>query len=202
LYRHAAPFRALRIPALAVILVGFSLAVLAGYGVARISARVKPPGVRAVLALVLCVGALAECCSIPVALTTIPGAPPAIYADMLSDIGDSPAATIIDVPMIVGKDQTYMYYSTFHWQTLLNGYSGFFPPSYLRLVAAMRGFPDARALDALRIRGARYAVIHGELLAPEEYQRVIRAIDACGCELTLVARRPWQDREISLYHLQ
>ena len=44
-----APFRALRIPALAVILVGFSLAVLAGFGVARISARITAPGARAVL---------------------------------------------------------------------------------------------------------------------------------------------------------
>ena len=33
------PFRALRAPALAVMLVGFSLAVLAGFGVARISNR-------------------------------------------------------------------------------------------------------------------------------------------------------------------
>ena len=104
--------------------------------------------------------------------------------------------------MIVGHDQIYMYYSTFHWQTLLNGYSGFFPPLYLRLVAAMREFPDARSLEALHIRGARYAVIHGERLAPEEYQRLIRAIDAYRCELTLVARRPWQGREISLYRLQ
>jgi hypothetical protein len=31
---------------------------------------------------------------------------------------------------------------------------------------------------------------------------LIRAIDACRCELTLVARRPWQGREISLYRIQ
>jgi hypothetical protein len=66
----------------------------------------------------------------------------------------------------------------------------------------MQGFPDAESLDALHARGARYAVIHGELLAPEEYQQVIGAIDNCRCGLTLVARRPWQDREISLYRLQ
>src|SRR5204863_287463 len=82
--------------------------------------------------------------------------------------------------IIVGKDQMYMYYSTFHWQTLLNGYSGFFPPSYLRLVAAMRGFPDVGSMAALRSRGARYAVIHGEMLSVEEYQRVIGAIDDRG----------------------
>ena len=47
LYEHAAPFRALRIPALAVILVGFSLAVLAGFGVARFTARMKSARARA-----------------------------------------------------------------------------------------------------------------------------------------------------------
>ena len=172
LYEHAAPFRALRIPALAVILVGFSLAVLAGFGIARMSARISSPNIRAALVPIFCMAVLVEACSIPVSLMTIPGAPPPIYADLLRDIGDSPPATIIEVPMIIGGDQTYMYYSTFHWQTLLNGYSGFFPPSYLRLVAVMRGFPDARSLDALRARGARYAVIHGERLAPDEYRAV------------------------------
>lgn len=201
LFEHVALFRALRIPALAVILVGFSLAVLAGFGIARMSARLRAPSARAALALVCGVAALVEGCSTPVHLTTIPEAPPAIYADLLRDIGNSPAATIIEVPMIVGGDQKYMYYSTFHWQTLLNGYSGFFPPSYLRLVAVMRGFPDARSLDTLRVRGARYAVIHGELLAAEAYQRLIDEIDTCRCGLTLVARRSWQGREISLYRI-
>jgi hypothetical protein len=201
LYAYAPPFRALRIPTLAVILVGFSLAVLAGFGIARMFARIKAPGARAALALVCGVAALVEGCSTPVHLTKIPDAPPAIYADLLRDIGDSPTATIIEVPITVGEDQAYMYYSTFHWQTLLNGYSGFFPPSYQLLVLVMRGFPDARSLDALRERGARYALIHGEQLEPETYQRLIGEIDACRCGLTLVARRSWQGREISLYRI-
>jgi hypothetical protein len=201
LYEYLALFHALRIPALAVILVGFSLAVLAGMGVARISRRIKSPTMRAGLAVLCSVAALAEGCSTPVHLTMIPKAPPPIYADLLQDIGGALAATIVDVPMIVGGDQSYMYYSTFHWQMLLNGYSGFFPASYLRLVAAMRGFPDARSLDALRGRGARYTVIHGENLEPETYRRLIGEIEACRCGLTLVARRSWQDREISLYRV-
>jgi hypothetical protein len=201
LYAHAPPFRALRIPALAVILVGFSLAVLAGFAIARMSARIKRPGARVVLALVCGVAAMVEGCSTPVDLAMIPKAPPAIYADMLRDIGDSPRATIIEVPMTVGEDQTYMYYSTFHWQTLINGYSGFFPPSYQLLAVIMRGFPDARSLDALRGRGARYAVIHGERLETVSYRRLIDDIDSCRCGLTLVARRPWLGREISLYRI-
>jgi hypothetical protein len=131
-----------------------------------------------------------------------PEAPPAIYADLLRDHGAAPPATIVDVPMVVGEDQTYMYYSTFHWQTLLNGWTGFFPSSYIRLVALMRGFPDTRPLDELRARGARYAVIHGEGLEPAAYRRLIAERDACRCGLTLVARRAWEDREVSLYRIE
>jgi hypothetical protein len=176
LYEHTMPFRALRIPALAVILVGFSLAVLAGFGIARIFTRLRTPSARVALALVSCIAVLIESLSTPLHLTTIPGAPPAIYADMMRDIRDSPTAAIVEVPISI-EDPTYMYYSTFHWQRLLNGYSGFVPSSFVRLVMAMQTFPDAGSLAALRARGARYAVIHGELLVPEEYQRVIGVID-------------------------
>jgi hypothetical protein len=102
---------------------------------------------------------------------------------------------------MLGGDQTYMYYSTFHRQRLLNGYSGFFPPSYIRLVAAMRGFPDAESLRALRARGAKYALIHGEFLQPADYTSMIRSLDACRCGVTLLARRRWADAEISLYRI-
>ena len=201
LYDHAAPFRALRIPALAVILVGFSLAVLAGFGVARLSARLKAPSARAALVPLLCVAALLESLSTPVDLITIPSAPPAIYSDMLRDIRESSPVPIVEVP--VGRnDPTYMYYSTFHWQRLLNGYSGFFPTSNNWLVRVMEGFPDVPSMAELAARGTRYVVIHGEQLEPDEYLRIIRATDGRQSELTLVARRPWQDREISLYRLR
>ena len=41
LYDYFLPFKALRIPARMGLMVGFSLAVLAGYGVARIAGRLR-----------------------------------------------------------------------------------------------------------------------------------------------------------------
>ena len=204
LYEHVMPFRALRAPALAAILVGFSLAVLAGYGAARISSRLRSARARAMLALALSGAVLVECRSSPLRLRTVPGGPPAIYADLLDDIrrsGRTPPAVIVEVPMF-REEPTYMYYSLFHWQRLVNGYSGFYPPSYIRLVEAMQLFPDDFALRALRASGARYALIHGELLEADEYRRIVRRVDTCRCGLRLVGRRPWQDREISLYQLE
>jgi hypothetical protein len=200
LYDYVTPFRALRIPARMGVMAGFSLAVLAGFGTARLAAAIRRPPLRLAFVMTLCIAALLEYRSFPLSLTTIPRSPPDIYADLLYDRGDSPTTAIIEIP-IARQDPTYMYYSTFHWQSLLNGYSGFLPPSYIRLVQSMEDFPDARSLLMLHSRGARYALIHGELLGPDEYQRLIHRVDTCQCELKLVSRRPWQGSEISLYRV-
>lgn len=203
LYDHLVVFHALRIPALADILVTLSLAVLAGFGLARIGARLHGARARVALTAVLCAGVLVESHSGAMQLTTIPAAPPAIYGDLVQDAGAHDVAVparIVELP-VFREDPTYMYYSTFHWQTLLNGYSGFFPASYVSLYKETLLFPNAVALDDLRSRGARYVLVHGELMDPDEYRRTIDGIDRCECGLTLVARRPWLSHDISLYRL-
>lgn len=197
LYEFFPPMRALRIPALAIVLVGFSLAVLAGYGAARIRRRAAVAALGGIVLL--------ESFSAPIALMRMPLAPPPIYADLVGD--SAPGAPVVELPIIYSRDpryqdQIYMYYSTFHWRPLLNGYSGFFPPSYLALAAEMRTFPDARALESLRSRGARYVIVHGERLPADEYRRIVAAANGCGCGLTVVSRTPWQGSEITLYRVE
>jgi len=198
IYDLMSPIRALRIPALAVILVGFSLAVLAGFGAARIRNS-------AVVAL-LAVAVLGESVSLPMPLTAIPTEAPPVYSDMLRDNAGSPPVTIVELPIDYTRsahyeDQIYMYYSTFHWQTLVNGYSGFFPPAYLEAAAVMRTFPDQRSLEMLRARQIRYVVIHGERMGEDQYRALVSAADACACGLTLVTKRLWQTGEISIYRV-
>jgi len=43
---------------------------------------------------------------------------------------------------------------------MLNGYSGYYPRSYLRLLVDMRSFPDTRSLRILRQRGATILILH------------------------------------------
>ena len=66
------------------------------------------------------------------------------------------------------EDPEYLYYSTFHWQYLVNGYGGFFPPSYLRVVKAVQNFPDATSFDVIKSHGARYIGRRGAC-GPGEY---------------------------------
>ncbi|OLD22184.1 MAG: hypothetical protein AUJ01_00835 [Acidobacteria bacterium 13_1_40CM_3_65_5] len=204
MYDYFLPFRALRIPARMGLFVGFSLAVLAGYGIARIANRVQSATLRRVVFVTAGVLMLAEYASKPIELAAIRTGAPEVYADIIRDRGDSPTAALFEFPASSQDDPTYLYYSTFHWQNLVNGYSGFFPPSYVRLMDAMRALPDDGSLSALRARGTRYLVVHGERLYGDRYETLIPLLDKRS-DLALVSRRPWFDRdkhsEISAYRL-
>jgi hypothetical protein len=204
LYDYFLPFRGLRAPARMGVMVGFSLAVLAGYGAARISDRLASGLARRVALTGIGVLILIECMSRPIPLQPIPRGVPEVYADMLHDRGDSPDAAIVEYPMSDHDDPTYMYYSTFHWQHLVNGYSGFFPPSYGEMLTAARSFPDAPFIDAIKARGVRYLLVHQERMIGTRYVRMIPQLDRRS-DLILVSRRPGerygQHGEISLYRV-
>jgi len=204
LYDHFLPFRALRIPARMGIMVSFSLAVLGGFGAARIAARARSPrGAQIALAAIGAV-ILIEYASKPLPLWRPPDGPPPAYAAIERDRGDGPTSVLFEFPTGHMEDPEYLYYSVFHWQSLVNGYSGFFPPSYLRVVRAVADFPDGASFDVIKSHGARYLVIHGEWLYGERYATLIPQLDRRP-DLTLVTRVPWtredHHSEISVYRI-
>jgi hypothetical protein len=204
LYDYALPFRALRIPARMGLMTGFSLAVVGGFGAARLAGGLRSAWAGRALFAVLGALMLVEYASVPLELFTTQPAPPPAYADIVRDRGDAPTAAIFDFPSSSLDDPTYMYYSTFHWQHLVNGYSGFFPRWYAPFVEATRTIPDAAAFSAIRQHGTRYLVIHGERLYGDRYETLIADLDKRG-DLHLVSRHPWFDNgkhaEISAYRL-
>ncbi len=137
------------------LMVGFSLAVLAGYGAARIADRLRSPIARR---LPLTPLGAADAGRVRVEAAASSAAVPTHAARELrrpacSDRGDSPTADDLRVPDRRWTIPTYLYYSTFHWQYLVNGYSGFFPPSYRRVVNACANFPDEASIDAIDSHG-------------------------------------------------
>jgi hypothetical protein len=204
LYDYFLPFKALRIPARMGLMVSFSLAILAGYGATRIASHIRSAPRRRLALASLGVLLLVEYASMPLPLWIAPRNPPETYADLLKDRGDSPTAVVFEFPTTALDDPAYLYFSTFHWQTLINGYSGFFPPSYRRLVTAVQNFPDQASIDAIKAHGARYLVVHGERLYGGRYEQLLPMLDARP-DLTLVSRRAAQREdkhsEISLYRI-
>ena len=196
MYEYALPFRGLRIPARNGLVVGFALAVLAGFG----AARIRDARWLALVAVLL----LVEYASWHLPTVTMPLQAPEAYADVLRDNDDNPTAAIFEFPVSAQDDPTYMYYSTFHWQHLVNGYSGFFPPSYIFLVNAMQDLPEGLSLRAIKSHGARYLLVHGERLHGGRYDELTAELKRRP-ELTLIAKTPaereGQHGEISVFRV-
>lgn len=90
----------------------------------------------------------------------------------------------------------YMLYSTHHWRPLIDGYSGYAPPSAHVTRALVGALPDLKALRLLvRTTGLRYVIVHRDLL-PESAVSVwsdlagLRRIGEFGPDLLFEVQRP------------
>ena len=175
LHDYVLPFRGLRVPARMAMVVGLGLAVLAGFGVARLS-RMAGGGPRAaIVALALTALVAVEYYSVPL-LARVPSRPPIYDA-----LPRNTANVLFELPLVrpdIAIEPLYMYFSTFHWSTLVNGYSGFTPPSYERLHYSLEHFPDSAALAELRRRDVTHIVIHGALYGRRsDYDAMVASLD-------------------------
>jgi hypothetical protein len=152
-------FRGLRVPARFSILVGLTLSVTAAYAVSVLVTR-WPSRARLIVLLVLVIVVLDLYPRLE--LRPLWERPPSIY----SVIPPEPPSVVADLP-ISGREQRdyysshYLYFSTFHWHRILDGNSGFHPPSWHEYSRRMDRFPGDEALSYLRSRGVQYLAIHG-----------------------------------------
>ncbi len=162
-YKVFRPFQGMRAVSRWGIMVIFCLSVLSAYGIAYLAGRI--PGRRrwrtsasVLLVLVL----LAEYASFPLKFWHAPREVPAVYEWLA---GREEDAAIVELPMplsagTVFREAKYMYFSTFHWKQLVNGYSGFFPPTYWTVNRVMQTFPSPASIDMIDVLGVRYVVLH------------------------------------------
>jgi hypothetical protein len=161
LYVMLPPLRALRVPARFAMFVGLALAVLGGFGVARLS-RGRSPIMQVALVVIALMTVTVEGRNRPLDLSELPKGIPPVYAWL----ADQPRAVVCEYPVgnLQGRagpqDPTYMYYSTRDWQPRVNGYSGFEPPSYRELLDRLRSFPDDASIAYLRQRGVTLLLVH------------------------------------------
>jgi hypothetical protein len=198
LHEHVLPYRGLRVPARMGILVGLSLAVLVGYGVARICTR--PSGRRsASLAFALLVALVAAEYHSTLFLKEIWREPPAIY----QQLPDPANQVVLNLPIVapdVGLEPIYMYFSTFRWHKLLNGYSGFSPPWYQMLVEHMKTFPDEESMADVHAHDVSIIIVHGAFFKEGAYEELIDQMDQRD-DLRLIHRSRWDGSETRMYEV-
>ena len=79
----------------------------------------------------------------------------------LSLAGAQPRSVVAEVPFTRADsldsipDGLYMFNSTWHWQPIVNGYSGFFPKTFIELAEKTESFPDEESIAYLKQRRRR-----------------------------------------------
>ena len=162
------PYSGLRVPARAAILVCTAVAALAAFGWSSLAPKIKwrTAGVVIVSALLLF-----EYATRLESWLVLPRQQPAVY----QWLAERPRSVVVEFPLSTADklniihDTLYMLGSTVHWQPILNGYSGYFPPSFFELMKYCETFPDEQSIAYLKSRGVNLIVVHGGYMSPDRF---------------------------------
>lgn len=187
-------FRMIRVPSRAGVFLVLPLAMLA----ARALTAWR---LRAVSLALVATAAIAETVIAPIPMpawaqvvdTRRPSPP--VYGWLESQPGEDVVAELpmLDINGIFAHpahhESIYLVQSTRgHWRPLANGYAGIEPTPYVALRNALRRFPSAEAIAALRAHDVRYVVLHRGGYGPNKWARIERDLPAFTGDLQEVAR--------------
>jgi len=194
MYRWLKPFRGIRSPARFVALVALTLAILAGFGARRALAW-HPSRAYRELAFATLIGLVLIEAWPTLMLRPVWSEPPAMY-NLMKTI---PGAVLAEMPFDDTGNTLYMYFSTWHWTRMVNGYSGFVPKSYIKLRRDTLLFPAGEAVDALRRQGVTHVIVNCGLgfAGCDELMDAMRR----ARRLRLLADTAWQGYPVQLYEL-
>jgi hypothetical protein len=150
----------IRAPARFGILVAFGVAVVAAFGVSALLARFAPAR-RAAIAVALvgltAVELFASWGSLYRAVDRVP--------EEYRVLATLPRGGVFEYffpyqPNDLGRHTRYMFWSMWHWQPLINGYSDFIPGDFRDMARPVNGFPDLKSFQILKAHQAHYVVVH------------------------------------------
>lgn len=171
------PYRGLRAPARASILVFLALAAFGAYGWARLM-RGRSRRFTTVATSIMAALLLIEFYTPLDRWLTLPEEPPQVYRWLQLQ----PRSVVAEVPFARADelhrihDGLYMFFSTYHWQPIVNGYSGFFPPTFIELADATASFPDEASIAYLKQRGVDFIVVHGQSMTADQFGEMTAAL--------------------------
>lgn len=165
LMRHVPGFRNIRYPERFSILLILPFCPMVAAGLARLRGLVRPAGVA-----LLSAGILLEHLSLPLPLSTLPAgaAIPEVYRWLAVEAG---VHVVAEVPASRAKmervDALPMYLSTAHWKRTVQGFTGYFPPTYNFIKWRLYHFPSPDSLAFLMRFGVETVVVSPEPQLPE-----------------------------------
>ena len=188
LYRHVGPLSGFRAPARFAILAVCALSVLAGFGFQYLRGRVAAP--RALLIAVL-VAIGIDSGSAPLRQTEVQRSTPYVYTALDTFLDPQHKSVVIELPMAAGFNAVYMFWSTRHWRSLVNGYSGYAPRDFEETVKCLCTFPDAESIARLQALNVGHVLIH-EAYYSERERTALMLATAHSRDLIPVGRyRDW-----------
>lgn len=148
-----------------------AVAILAGFGLAAAMAKFRGR-VMAAAAIVLVMVANGEALRAPFAYTRYEGIPK-LY-DVLRAAPDN--TVVVSMPFYPTAsfhfNTAFMLGSTRFWKPIVNGYSGYKPPSLYANVEALRGFPDDRSMARLGELGVTHVIVDARHMQEAAVNRV------------------------------
>jgi hypothetical protein len=140
------------------LIVAVGLAPLAGVGLSRISNRIKPKIAQAIVSIILIVLLLVEFNIQPIPIITS-------VDDMHRSVDDWLAArpeqsVIIEYPLDYAMKAQALYYTMFHKQKIVHGYSSVPPPSFTSMLPTLNLLPESEALDLLEELDVEYILVN------------------------------------------
>jgi hypothetical protein len=181
----------LRAPVRLAIVAMFGIAVVAGFGVARLSSG------RRWVAPVLVAGLVLELAAVPWPLRAAEPVPQAY--DLLARL---PRGVVVEY-LFNYKSSDYhnqthaMFNSTYHWQPLVNGYSDLIPSDFDAFAVPINAFPDPASFELLHRLQVRYVVVHLRDYQGEARDRLLARFPPYEANL----RRLTTDQDVWLYEI-
>jgi hypothetical protein len=156
-----------------------AVAILAALGAKELGARGAKGAKGAVLVIAAMVLVTVEAWRAPVGFTRFEGLP-RIY-DRIAAEGD---VVLAEFPLYSGdrvsENGPYVLANTRYLRPLVNGYSGFQPPTFEQRARVLTRFPDASAIDGLRALGVTHVTVHLDAFRERYGDAGVDAVDRAG----------------------
>lgn len=161
LFRFAPGYQGMRVPARMVMLIEPLLLIIAGLTFATLADSVRSVRYRLLVIAMPLILLTADLAVGPPAWREVPERPDYPAAFRWLEGNGQPGGLLVLPPDSLQKQPSpeYLFLSMYHRRPLLNGYPAFMPHDCEAALSSVRSFPQAAALETLRLRNIRYVIL-------------------------------------------